>query len=59
MCGFCDRRSFLTFTTAGFAGALLGKAGLAEPSRRAVDKPTVLNNIVWFQVRSPIIHPKV
>ncbi|MBD0264314.1 MAG: hypothetical protein ICV78_16770 [Tolypothrix sp. Co-bin9] len=50
MCGFCDRRSFLTFTTAGLTGAVLGKAGLAQPPRGKVDKPTILIKAMYSHV---------
>lgn len=57
MCGFCDRRSFLTFTTAGFAGALLGKAGLAQQQPRGqLDKPTILNNAYLNETDKPAGH---
>jgi hypothetical protein len=54
MCGFCNRRSFLTYTTAGFAGAVMGKAGLAEQKPRGeLDKPNILNNAYLKETDKP------
>jgi hypothetical protein len=57
MCGFCDRRSFLTFTTAGLTSAVLGKAGLAQqPPRGKADKPTILNEAYLKETAKPGKH---
>jgi hypothetical protein len=56
MCGFCDRRSFLTFTSMGFASAVLGKAGQAQPPRETADKPTILNEAYLKETDKPGKH---
>ncbi len=54
MCGFCDRRSFLAYTTTAFASAILGKEVAAQqPSNQNVDKPIILNRSYLQEANKP------
>lgn len=54
MCGFCDRRSFLAYTTAAFASSIIGKEVSSQhPSSTELDKPTILNSSYLKEPNKP------
>lgn len=54
MCGFCNRRSFFSYTTAAFASAVVGKKLAAQSlDHKELDKSTILNNVYHKEPDKP------